>query len=100
MFVCALSFRFRKADLIHNEQCTAEAKKAAQAGTCVALDVLQNECDDEMRQWTLSGVGKAEMFRRLEARYYPLKLGDDGKRKVTRVAVVVSYALRSRTNVL
>lgn len=68
-------------ELTHNEECNADKRKAAR-DELVPIEVLHNECYEDVKQWNIAGLRKSDMFRLLQDRFAPLKLGEDGRRKV------------------
>lgn len=67
--------------LEHNKECNASSRQAARE-QCVSTETLERECSGDVRQWTIAGLRKTDMFRLLNARYSPLSLGEEGRRKV------------------
>lgn len=47
-------------------------------------ETVQRDCEEDIRKWTDEGLRKSQMFRLLERRYAPLKLGEYGRQKVKR----------------
>lgn len=66
--------------LDHCDECTANARRRAER-TRISNDQLQGEMG-RIREWAENDTNKGDVFRLLESKFSPLRLGHDGKRKV------------------
>lgn len=77
---CLYCQRFQ-ANLSHNSECTAGAVVLRQ-NERISDDILEGECMADIREWALRKKQKTDVYRLIERRYAPLKLREDGQRKV------------------
>eukprot|EP00904_Undaria_pinnatifida_P001742 jgi/Undpi1/11569/HiC_scaffold_30.g13866.m1 len=69
-----------KVCLDHAEACNAEETANARQDL-VPTERIESECEDDIRDWTTTGLRQFDMYRLVSDRIKPLQLGDPGRQK-------------------
>ena len=73
--------------LDHAEACNAEEAANARQDL-VPTTTIKSECEDDIRDWTTTGLRQFDMYRLVSDRIKPLQLGDPGRQKVSETPAV------------
>eukprot|EP00904_Undaria_pinnatifida_P009955 jgi/Undpi1/608/HiC_scaffold_10.g04072.m1 len=67
--------------LDHAEACNAEEAANARQDL-VPTTTIESECEDDIRDWTTTGLRQFDMYRLVSDRIKPLQLGHPGRQKI------------------